>query len=577
MGLLFAGWRVWIGVHNPSPQLRFLLLSVNGQPHKLVPGEETLLKPEDLLKLLKLSTNVPFNIGIRLYSKGVDINALWYEELSVRQLLGPDLIFQNPLVIVEVKHFNRHVATVKWKVQTGAEDWLEKTGRIIDPNKRIALLERALKLFPENAALCKRLAKEYISQKRWYKAIKLLEELAKETPEEETLYILLDLYKKVGDKGRSIATLKRLLNMDPHDLGLRWQLAESLEKADRISEAVQHYEVILSKTPEKERLDLYQHLGYLYTKVKDYKKALSYYLKALKLAPKDPGIYETLAVLYDRMGKRQKADHFFEKAIDLKGEDHKGRLKLALRLIERKRYKEAKAHLHKILAKQASMKALLLMVDVAEKLGDKKELKATYRKILKLNPKKWVILFNLAALEYEDGNLKKARLLLEQYLKARPKDKDAHLLLFDVYKGLGQKAKAYREAITCLSFDPGNLHLNTYVFQYLKETKNYTRMAAVLKEAIKVNPKEVILREYLLFAYIQMGKEKETMDVMKDILKMKPNNPRLWLSLGKLQEKKGLYKEAMASYKRVLDLWPENDEAGEGYLRVRLKVVQGGE
>lgn len=556
--------------------MRYLLLSVNGQPRKLVPQEEILLKPNDLVKIVKVSTNVPFNIGIRLYSRQVDINSLWYEELPVRQLMGSDLLFETSLIKVEVKHFNRLVAILKWKIQPDAKDWLERAGRIIDPKKRAALLEKAIKLFPGNLELAGKLAQEYISQKKWSKAIRLLEKLAEQKGEKQTLITLLELYKRIGDKKRTIATLKRILNMDPDDLEMRWELAEALEKAGRISEAVKHYQVILSKTPKKERLDLYQHLGYLYSKLKNYKIALSYYLKALKLAPTDPGIYESIAILYEKMGKRQKADQYLEKAIALRGEDLEGRLKLALRLIERKRYKEAKAHLKKILAKRVSMEALLLMVDVAEKLGDKKELKVAYQKILKLNPKNWVVLFNLAALEYEEGNLKKARSLLERYLRAKPKDKDAHLLLFDVYKGLGAKEKAYNQALKCLSFDPGNLDLNTYVFNCLKEAKDYGKMVNIFQKAIKANPKEVALKEYLLFAYLQLGREKEAISVMKEILKKEPKNPKLWLSLAKLQEKNGLYKDAMASYKRVLDFWPDNEEAGEGYLRVRLKVVQGG-
>ncbi len=576
MALLVLGWQVWRGLNTPSPQLRFLMVSLNGQPQKLVPGEELQLKPKDLLKLIKVSTNVPFNIGIRLFCRGCDINSLWYEELSVKELLGHDLLFETPELVIQVKYFNRPVAQVTWKIKPSVEDWMERASRVIDPNKRIKLLERAKEEFPGDHALLQRLAQEYVSQKKWTKAVKILEELAGERPEKETLITLLQIYKEMGDKKRTISTLKRLLNLTPADLQLRWELAEALEKSGRISEAIRQYEVILSKTAPGERLALYQHLGYLHTKKKQYKKALAYYLKALKLNPNDPDLHETLAFVYEKRGNKEKADHHLEKAVALRAGNLEGRLKLAARLIERKRYKEARAHLKAVLAKKPSMAALLLMVEVAEKLGDKRELKKTYEKILKLKPRNWVVVFNLGALEYEAGNLKRAKLYLERYIKAKPKDKDAHLLLFDIYKGLGEKEKAYSQAAKCLSFAPRELALYTYIFERAKETKDYEKILPFLKKGVKANPKKIVLREYLLFAYLEMGKEVEAIGVMKDILRLSPKRPKLWLSLAKLQEKRGLYKEAMASYRRVLDFWPDHEEAGEGYLRMRLKVVEGG-
>ncbi|RLB23170.1 MAG: hypothetical protein DRG71_06300, partial [Deltaproteobacteria bacterium] len=56
------GWRVWQGMHAVKPTLYSILISVNDQTQSLLSGEKLTVHPRDRLKILKISTNVPFNI-----------------------------------------------------------------------------------------------------------------------------------------------------------------------------------------------------------------------------------------------------------------------------------------------------------------------------------------------------------------------------------------------------------------------------------------------------------------------------------------------------------------------------------
>jgi predicted TPR repeat methyltransferase len=96
-----------------------------------------------------------------------------------------------------------------------------------------------------------------------------------------------------------------------------------------------------------------------------------------------------------------------------------------------------------------------------------------------------------------------------------------------------------------------------------------------MERGLKEGPKSVDLREYLLLAYLKTGDEDEAIKQMEEIVKEKPKDTDMWLRLAKLQEKVGRYPQAIKAYRQVLELSPGHEEAGEAYLRLRLKGVPG--
>ena len=93
IGLLFVAWWSWSSIYNVSPEFYFILVSKNGDSVKLLNGETLLLHPEDRVEILKISTNVGLNWGVRLSSTEFDVNALMEEELPISELLPDREIF----------------------------------------------------------------------------------------------------------------------------------------------------------------------------------------------------------------------------------------------------------------------------------------------------------------------------------------------------------------------------------------------------------------------------------------------------------------------------------------------------
>jgi tetratricopeptide (TPR) repeat protein len=78
----------------------------------------------------------------------------------------------------------------------------------------------------------------------------------------------------------------------------------------------------------------------------------------------------------------------------------------------------------------------------------------------------------------------------------------------------------------------------------------------------------------LLFAYLKTGKDDLAVKQIKELLKTKPKDIDLLLQMARLLEKGGNVTEALETYKAIITISPDHEEAEEAYLRLRLKGVR---
>lgn len=644
-GIAAVGWWIWPYLSEPSHSVNYILLDINNEPRKVLSGETLHLHPKDRVRIVEISTSIPLNLGVRLVAKDFDVNALRYEPIPLRNLLPNKDPFHKYTFPIEVKHNNQVIGNLTCVIQPFAEDWLEKANRIINDQKRLDLLERGVKVDPENEQLKLRLLDEYKSQGKLKSAARMLIKMAEKNESYDILTELLEIYRKLHNTDGVIAILRRILKIQPDNTEAREALAETLEQGGEWRKAIDEYEALLKRTDEKDSLWIYKRLGYLYTQIGELKKAISAYINAAKLDQKDATIQYNLSYLYEQVGEKEKADFYLSNAITLKSNDLEGRLKLSERLFEKGQYALAKKHLKAVLKKQPdSAKALVLMAKILEKEGDKKGLRETYQKLLKLSPQNDTLLYNLGALEYETSHLDAARSYFTRYVTSHSDDPTVHEILFDIYTQLNRKDAAFEEAKVLVKLKPESplpyasiynylkdkgqykemipilekglkansnaLQLRQYlldayletrntkdaivqagkllqakapdvlswmgeVFEYLQKEGDYQNIISIMKRALGAYPNTLFFRECLVLAYLKTGKDKEAIHEMEALLKARPKDVKLHLQLAKLKEKTGDPSGAMAEYKRVLDLVPDHEEAGEAYLRLRLQGVKG--
>jgi tetratricopeptide (TPR) repeat protein len=640
-----SGWWLWQQKKSQRPRLNYLLISVNGEPRKLLAGEALSLRPRDHLKITDISTTIPFNMDIRLVCKGLDVNALQYDAITLSELLPQKDSFRRYEFRIDVKYLNHDIGYITWIIQPYAEDWLEKANRIIDDQMRLTILERGNRLLPGDGRIHDRLLSEYMAQEKWKNAVPMLRKKAAKKNDIETLNDLMTCYGALKDQDGIVQVLGEMLKKSPDDLEARVRLAEILEGRGEWGEAAEQYEIMLEHAPLDERLPLYKNLGYLYTKAGKSEKAVSAYLSAANLDQRDPNLHYNLSALYEQLGRQKEADFYLDNAVTLNSNDFDGRLKLAERLMEKGDLDKARKYLSQILEKNPDSKQVLaLMANILEQQGDNGDLRQVYGKILELDPENEAVAYNLGVLEYEGGDLKAALPYFEGYVKNHPEDITVQEILFDIYRKENNAPAAYAQALILLDLKPKDTDTYDFVFEYLKNRgeygqlipmlemgvkknpelvlineylamaylkagkvdpgtreiekllrnqsrqavpllhelfeilsarKNYQAIIDIMKKGVMVDPKNIILREYLIFAYLKTGKETLAISEMEKILKEKPGDMALWLQLARLSEKKNQIPKSIKAYRRVLDLSPEHPEASEAYLRLRLEGVGG--
>jgi len=570
-----SGWWFWRGLYVIPPRLNFILLTVNKEPQKILSGEILAFHPKDRVKIVEISTNVPFNFFIRLVARGLDVNALRYGEMSISELLPEKKILDHYKFQIWVKYRNQDLGYVEWKVKPYAEDWLGKAERTIDPEKRLAVLESASRLLPGDSEIRRRLLDEYKSQKLWKKVVRMLEDMAGKELDEDILLELLDVYTAMQSKDGTISVLERLVNLNPDDLEKRIELAETLEKSGELKAAVKEYEALLGRMEEEDKLPVYKRLGYLCAKTGPLEKAISYYLNALEMDKRDVNIYYNLSYLYERINRKDKADFYLDKAIELKSEDTESRLKLARSMIEKGKFEKAEKYVKQILKKNAnSLEALLLMAQIMERQEEKEALRGIYEKILSQDPKNDIVKYNLGALEYGAGDLDASLRHFESYVKTHPKDASAHGILFDIYKKQEKDDMAFNQARALIKLRPRNVEPYHYIFDYLSSRGRYNRIVHFMDMGLEANPDQTDFRAYLVLAYVKTGKDKLAIKQIQEILKVRPKDVKLLMHLARLREKNGDLEGAMGAYKLIIDISPGHEDAEEAYLRLRLRRVK---
>ncbi len=575
LAALLGGYRFYKCLYPKNLQFDYIILTRDGDPFKIVNGEEVRLHPKNRVQIKKISTNICFNLGVRIVSTDIDINSLMYEENALSELLPEKDIFNRYSFSVEVKRYSQEMGNFRLIIEPYVEDWIEKAKRTIDSDKKIILLNKALDLGYGDRQIIKILADEYIAVKKYKQASLLLEKIVEESGDQDSIAKLLEVYEASGDKDRIISTFNSLIDLNPEDYGLRLNFALALEKAGKIKEAINEYKKLIGKVPDDELPAVYKSLGYLYSENKQPKQAVSSYLNALKLDKNDINLYYNISALYELTGDMKNADNYLSKAVELKPGDLESRLKLSENLIKRKQYKRAETYLNQILKKQPkSVEAWYLIANMEEKKGDKKALKSAYKKILELAPGSRTVIFNMGVLDYESGNYGSAAEYFNSYLKLVPGDIDSREFLFNIYIKQKNEKQAYEQALKILYSRPNKTEYYGFIFEYLNKNKDYKTLKNLMETGLKNRPNDTEIKKYLIVACLKTGDEKAALSLTEDLLRTKPDDVQTLMQLAGIYEKLGRLNDALEIYKKVISLSPENEDAQEAYLRLRIEVLK---
>lgn len=199
------------------------------------------------------------------------------------------------------------------------------------------------------------------------------------------------------------------------------------------------------------------------------------------------------------------------------------------------------------------------------------------------------MLLQLAKMAFEIGAYKLAKDCSLRAISLDSKLVDAHMLLAESLKEMGDINGALNALLTALSSaaqDPQLKVKASELFRILGETRraielmeealkelddpnirialaelymdigNYAKVVEHCKEALKKNKNDPLLLDILAFAYLQLGELDEAIQVLVRLAHIAPTDVFTRFKLATLYHQKGAYAKAMREYQRVIALEP---------------------
>lgn len=237
-----------------------------------------------------------------------------------------------------------------------------------------------------------------------------------------------EAHRRAGQKKEARAdyeaATKNMDEDDPNKRDVAARLASLLRDAGDYDDAVE----VLRDTVRTSGINarIYTELGQIYLAQKRLELAQLVLSKALQMDPKDPSVYNAMALLAARQGKPQESFQLFDQAAALDANFIDARFNKAAVLLDAGDYARAKAELAAIVEKRPDDYAAAVALGIAQRgLKAYDEAKKTWARVVKEAPKRSTsradAMWNLVVLELdftEDNAGGKAD--LERYLQEAP-------------------------------------------------------------------------------------------------------------------------------------------------------------
>ncbi|MCG6945095.1 MAG: tetratricopeptide repeat protein [Deltaproteobacteria bacterium] len=561
----------------PVPnKLISVVFIVNGVSHS-VPAEGTLVvHPDDVVSVDDIHTDGKFNWGLRLTSEQFSANDLLEGRRDIKEF-WPDFESEDPLkVVVDVMAGSQSIGRFNMVVRLRARDWVKKAQEAESPEAKVRYYERAARLASHNALILTNLAQLYAEQDQWARAAATYEKVAATSNTIPILQKLVEAYQKAGKTNQALATYIKLIQKSGTDKEPFYGFISYLNAKKNPTQAASFLSTNLKSFPQTYRPEIHTYLGTLYGQQGEWTKAINSYKRALAGGVANPLIHLNLGEAYSRIGNYRQAEKSLLTYLNMKPKDVDARLRLAAVYRKRNKNKDAISTLKELIKDNPrSLKAHLALVDIYEKLNRDKEAAAVYEAIAKLSPDNKVVHYNQGVLYYEMKQFDRAAKAFSQVLKLDKKDVDAREYLVEVYR----KKKKPRQALIVLkeliTLRPDHWPYYAEAFELYDQLKAYEEMTKTFASAVGKAPEQPELRYFLGISYEKRNLLVEAIHQFEALVKMAPKNIDYLVHLAGLYEQIGKTENALKTYQKVLDLDPENPEAQENYLRLKMQEIGG--
>ena len=573
-GVIFAPYTALRDMLPMPSKLISVDFLVNGVLHT-VPAEGTLVvHPADVVEVDDIHTDGRFNWGLSLSSGQFSANELLEGRREIRKF-WPKFEIEEPIkVVVEVISGSRPIGRFNMVVRLEARDWVVKAQQATSPQDKVRYYERAARLASHNALILTNLAQLYAEQDEWAKAASTYEKVAATSKTAPILQKLVEAYQKAGKIDKALASYIGLIEVSGNDKVPFYGFISYLNAKKSPEQASSFLAGNLNDFPKNYQPEVYAYLGTLYGQQGEWQKAIEFYKRALAGGVDNPLIQLNLGEAYSRVGNYRQAEKSIQDYLKEKPKDMDARLRLATVYQKRKKNEEAIKTLKEVIKDDPkSLKAHLALVDIYEKLKMDKEAADVYEAIAKLAPDNKVVHYNKGVLYYEMKQYDQAAKAFSMVLKLDNKDIDAREYLVEVYRQEKKPRQALAVLEKLMELRPEHWSYYAKAFELYDQLEAYEEMTKTLARAVGKLPQQPELRYFLAISYVKRNLLVEAIHQFEALVKLAPKNTSYLMQLAGLYEQIGKTDKALQTYKRVLEVDPENPEAQDNYLRLKMREI----
>ena len=551
------------------------VIIVNGVPHTVLADGVLSLKPEDTVRVAGFRTDSRFAWGLSLEAEQFPAAQLLEKERKIGDF-WPGYDFVQPLEIsVAVTAGSRSIGRFRLKIGFGEHEWAERARAAGDVNAKIEDLERAARLAPQNPLILINLGQLYGEKGEWAKAAAAYEKAAVSSGTREILDKLVEAYEKAGNADRALDGYLKLIEVSSPDKEPLSRFLSYLSREKGAGAAAAYLSEKLNSFPAAIRPDVHAYRGSLLEQEGRWKEAAAAYERALAAGDGDPAIYLSLGRAYSRGGDYEGAERSLVTYLKQKPEDGDAKLLLAKVYEDRRSYDEAIRLLQELVkANPRDVKELFALADVYERAKRSEDAAAVYERINALAPENKDAYRKRGVLCFTSKRYDCAAEAFSQAAKIDSKDIDSREYLFRIYqdqKNFGQALAVLEELI---ELRPSHWDYYPQAFALYDRLKDYAKMTNTFARAVERAQDRGDLRFYLGVSYEKRGLLVQAREQLEAAARLSPQNKDYLNHLAAVHERLGEVDAALAAYRKILEVDPNDSRAQTHYLRLKLMRIE---
>ena len=365
--------------------------------------------------------------------------------------------------------------------------------------------------------------------------------------------------------------LETIVVEEPENVDVQFNLAYCYAQLQQSDKAVEHYRKVVELKPGL--TEAHMNLGILLMERREFGEAAPHFRTVSEARPDEfaPSLYFAHASL--EAGEAEAAAQAYKKAVELDPQSADAHLGLGQALLRSGRAAEAAPHYSRAAELDPELHSMKLeLAEHLENNGDPEKALALYRGYLTIDPEAVAVRERIGLLLLELRQYPEAARFFEQAVERDPTVAN-RAALAEAYVNSGETAKALphlREAAAAENADPA---LRLHYANLLLHNGKFPDAARNYLALLERKPDLVVAWNGLAFSLYKNEDLPGALNALTQSAKAGPSKPAQIYLRAIVEDKLELRKEALASYRRFLEMNSGLEEE-EWKARERAKVIE---